>query len=453
MMRKTISLTLLTLALGAISCAQSAPTRKAPEPSKVDYPLTATPIASTVYPSFRLITVIDVNFDSSPRDSNGITLQTHIMHALAAGWDCHKVANYDVEYKVRGGTPHKVPVLMATVNSTCKATESLPNVRLYLAETPRLDAKYTVAISADSKTARSGEVAFTAPELSSASVPSGPSAISAGFQTILNEPLTDKTYKGVSQATLAYGNPSLKSGNWGAIYLDSNNLFSTNERDKKSAFEAAVGYHRGLLPNWYSPFKIEPSIQGNQVATNLSMVTSVGLSTELPWHWTNAFLNNAFIRVPLSPELSLNAPYTHRINQLVSANSKLLADNDFALTPSLAFAHNSLLDGLCKKYQGWLLGSGSPKPPTSKFCLGLEADLGLWYLPLDLTKSGSQRVEGYGDVSFLIPITDFQWPFTPASLSSQALQSQIRIEYADSVSAINNYARTKKWSFGVELIK
>jgi hypothetical protein len=114
-----------------------------------------------------------------------------------------------------------------------------------------------------------------------------------------------------------------------------------------------------------------------------------------------------------------------------------------------------LLPGVCSWYQAYLISKGAPKPASgsNQFCLGFEADFGLYYLPLDLTSKGNQRVEGYGDFSFLVPLTDFQWPFVPQALSKQALQTQFRIKYADAVSATNNYARTKKWSFGVELIK
>ena len=46
---------------------------------------------------------------------------------------------------------------------------------------------------------------------------------------------------------------------------------------------------------------------------------------------------------------------------------------------------------------------GTPPP----VCLGTELDLGLWYLPPDLTASRSQRVDGYGDVPILVPLSDF----------------------------------------------
>jgi hypothetical protein len=82
-------------------------------------------------------------------------------------------------------------------------------------------------------------------------------------------------------------------------------------------------------------------------------------------------------------------------------------------------------------------------------------DLGLWYLPLNHTIAGSQRVDGYGDISILVPLSDF-------SLASKQLtyvtkgdstKFQLRIKYADSVNAANNYARTRQWTFGLEALK
>lgn len=148
-------------------------------------------------------------------------------------------------------------------------------------------------------------------------------------------------------------------------------------------------------------------------------------------------------------------PYTHRIRQVVKSGKSPLATDDFGLNRVASFAHNRLLSNLCSKYQGWMTGQGAPavSKGSCQFCLGFEANVGLYYLPLDLTVAGSQRVEGYGDFSFLVPVTDFQWPFIPKAFPGQALQTQFRIKYEDSVSVTNNYARTKKWSFGVELIK
>ena len=279
-----------------------------------------------------------------------------------------------------------------------------------------------------------------------------PVTVSATPQSVQNEPISDGTYKGVEQLALNAVIPLPFSPGEGAIfYLDSTDLISSNERDKKSAFSGGFGYEMAFLKHWYAPLKLEQAVQGNQVATNLSTVTSANVTTEFPWSGTSRTLQNPVFQIPLSPTFTIALPYTHRFDQLISGKAKPLPVDDFAINPSLALAHSTLLKGLCDKYQKW--ANSGAQPNSAQFCLGLEANLGLWYLPLEETVNGSQRAEGYYDFSFLIPITDFQRPLSLVSFAGQALQSQLRIEYSDSVSPANNYARTKKWSFGVELIK
>jgi hypothetical protein len=120
------------------------------------------------------------------------------------------------------------------------------------------------------------------------------------------------------------------------------------------------------------------------------------------------------------------------------------------MNPALAFGNGTILHKLCHvSSKGGEAGTASAQ---SGFCAGWDANVGLYYLPLETTSKGSQRVEGYWDYSFLIPLSNFaNIPYV--ALESQSQQMQFRIKYEDSVSAANNYARDKKWSFGVELTK
>jgi hypothetical protein len=77
----------------------------------------------------------------------------------------------------------------------------------------------------------------------------------------------------------------------------------------------------------------------------------------------------------------------------------------------------------------------------------------MWHLPLDKTKSGSQRAEGYGDISVLIPLSDIPIKLLNYLASGNSANSQLRVKYSDDVNASNNYARTKQWTYGFELIK
>jgi hypothetical protein len=414
-------------------------------------------LSGVVYPSFRTIAVIDVHFDSNPGqiDALGYNLQSYLKNAVAGGWNCLDVKNYQVVY-VLPGNPGEHPVKLDHVTAPpCDNQHDLVLVHLYLAGDVKTSGTYTVRVlNVKTKDGASVAIGSDGKTLSKFDPKANPVVISATPQSVLNEPLTDGTYKGVQQLALNASIPlsGIPVPGAGALwYLASKDVFSSNEHDKKSAFAGGFGYEIALLKHWYMPFTIEQDVQGNQVATNLSTVTTANVVTEFGWNSTSRVLQNPVFQIPLSPTFALSLPYTHRINQLVSAKSKALPVDDFAVNPSLALAHATLLKGLCNRYQNW--ANPGAKPNSAQFCLGLEADLGMYYLPLQLTSQGNQRAEGYGDVSFLIPISDFQRPLSLVSFGSQALLSQFRIEYADSVSPANNYTRTKKWSFGVELIK
>lgn len=445
--------------IAAPLCGQSVPPQT---PPKADYTLSAQVMAGNTYPGYQLVAYVSLSFDpqAPDKDSNGAPLVYHLANAIGNGWKCSDVQNYDVEAQVGAGPQRRVVLDRVEFPSgaPCQVSPpvTLPAAVVYFKERVDLNATYSVTITVDGKTASASGLTFTANPPAQGTQPTGPAVFSFNPQSVLNEPLSDGTYKGVEQFGLAYANPNL--GDKGFLehtYINSNNLFSTNERDTNSSFDFAVGLRQGLTRKWYFPASIEGSAQGNQVATNLSAVVTGAIGSEFPWRWAVHGLNNSYIAIPYSPELNLAATYTHRVNQVVQTGTTPLATDDFAVVPSMAFAHNSILPKVCKWYQAYLIGKGAPKPAagTNQFCLNFEADFGLYYLPRDLTPNGSQRVEGYGDFSFLVPLTDFQLPFVPQALNKQTLTSQFRIKYADAVSAANNYARTKKWSFGVEVIK
>jgi hypothetical protein len=217
-------------------------------------------------------------------------------------------------------------------------------------------------------------------------------------------------------------------------------------------FSVTAGVEFGLLKRWYLPVQLSETVQGNQVATSASAVSNLSVSGLVPWYWSRKALNNGFIQAPRAPEFSLAAQYTHRMAQLVTAKTPLLTVNDAAINPVLTIEPFYLFQGACNKYRKWLK-LGNPSPTTKQFCLGYQIDLGIWYLPLDKTKVGSQQVEGYGDASILIPLSNLDFPKVPLVAKDNLLNSQVRVEYSDSVNAANNYARSRQWSVGIEVMK
>jgi hypothetical protein len=269
------------------------------------------------------------------------------------------------------------------------------------------------------------------------------------------EALNNGTKRDVGQLNVTFSDTKLFPKSPINLYAKSTDLFSTDANDSKSAMSFTGGIQRGLFPRWYSPLQLQESLQGNQTAKNLSLATSLSISSDPPWLWTHRFLYNRGILMPLPPEPSVANQYTHRINQLVTKKTPRLAQDDYSLNPSLSW--NSISFPFACKLLFWERSIKVDKPmpgQVATVCLGSELNLGLWYLPLDLTAAKSQRVEGYGDVSILIPLSDF-------AVASNALthiaggdpsKFQIRVKYADAVNSANNYARTKQWTFGIEAL-
>ena len=430
----TCAITLSLCLLGA-GCAYS----QQPNP---DFSIGITTVAGADYPSLRVTGHIAVNLqlDAIRPDASGNTLRYYVRDAIKNGWNCFDPKNYSVTYTLPGNkTEHSVQLASVTGNFACNAGYDLQVVNLWLNDPVNFKSSYKVELKGiDSKTNKN--IWSAAKQFPSSS---RPVMISATPQSISNEPLSTGTYKTVEQVALSATVPiaATQAKQTGA-YLVSNDVISSNERDNKSAFLGGAGFEYDPR-RWYAPIKLEADVQGNQVATNLSTIASASVSTAVPWGGTGKLLDNPLFGFPLSPTLSLALPYTHRINQVVSAKGTPLPVNDFSLNPALALANGTLLKSLC-----------NPNSPNkSILCFGLSMDLGFYYLPLEKTSAGNQRVDGYGDVSFFIPITNFQKPLQLVTFSSQTLQSEFQIEYCDSVSPANNYARTKKWSFGVVLIK
>ena len=405
------------------------------------------PFSTTVYPSELTLYWLDVLPNPAFLGQQALLQQfKNAAEDPNRRWNCADPKNYSVT--AAGGKSLRVEavVLNDPIGGCARFIQYLVGFRLLIPYST-VDSKVTVKIlnmtdgAGQSLTIASGPVQVTW----------RPTILTASLQSVPNENLNNKTIdqKGVEQASLKGTFFPRKTGNdRGGLYVDTNDLFSTNERDTKSAFLGGLGYQIAISKTWYSPLKFEGQMQGNQVATNLSSVLLAGVETALPWGWTGQLTGNEYVGHPLSPEFVLGLPYTHRINQVVAANAKPLPVDDFAVNPALAFGNGTILHKLC------LHSSSTSDTPTTQsgFCMGWEADLGLWYLPLQKTSKGSQRAEGYWDYSFLIPLSNFA-KIPLVALDTQSQQMQLRIEYADSVSAANNYARSKKWTFGVELTK
>ena len=392
---------------------------------------------------------LDVAF-SNPND---VELRRKMHDAVVGGWNCTDPTNFVVTVE-GSGTPlpvDSVDVSNATENNCRQAFEDDDHL-------PKLPALLQLKLTSAGQRLVHGKVTVRIRNLPNGSELTGTSAdavswtpniITLSVQSAINENLTNKTVAkdGVYQFGVS-GTLPLKSYSWGGFLLDSKNLFSTNERDTKSVFQGGGGVQVGLSRGWYIPLKFEQQIQGNQVATNLSTVSLLEVSSLVPgWKSVIDLFRRTIgpvVSAPNDPLFKLDFPYTHRINQLVAAKSSPLPVNDFAMNPSLAFSNGHLLGRLCNQ--------DTKSSKAFGLCLNWEADAGLYYLPLEDTPKGSRRAEGYWDSSLLVPFSKLP-AFAGIKLDPQSQQMQLRIKYGDTVNPANNYARAKKWSFGLEFVK
>ncbi len=457
MRRKQIVLSsLLVASLGLVSSGQTTAARKS-------VTLSVDSESYISYPSLQPIAAITVKLAAAQMPD---FLQEAIGDPQHPKWDCTKISSYKVailapqsdgSLKEVGRETIRAIILepnnpkMGQPYNFCDALGTVSAVHLVF-DYDQLGPSETVQVSLvglpDQLTAQSdGKLV----------VKNNIITFSGSPQAAPNEKLVNGKTRDTGQLSLSFSDSDLLAGHKLPFdtYVKSTDLFSTDEKDSKSAFAGTIGIQRGLFPVWYAPFHLDETIQGNQVATNLSSVTALGITTLAPWAWSRPLFYNAAFQAPLPPDLTVDNQYTNRINQLVIANAKRLATNDYSLNPSMSWRSISF-PWACTVFK-WLdhVVNVSPPNPAPQYCLGTELDLGGYYLPLDLTKAGHQQFQGYGDASILIPLSGLSFASRafPLLTSNDPMKSQIRIKYSDTVTPANNYARSRGWTFGIEVIK
>lgn len=396
--------------------------------------------------SYRIDVQFDLTYLSTANEDVGMLISRNIANNQ---WDCYNPKNFDVLINPGPGksTFHariaRVSYPHAKSCSQAFAPGIAKDAQLWIEPNqPRwhnLVGKVTVRLL-NLKDLQGGVISNIGSSTDVVSIQWKLSIITVSAQTAQNETLIDNS---ISKNTIYQFPVSTTATIWptkrGGFYVDTNDLFATDERDSKSAFEGGFGFQYGLLRRWAVPVKLEEQIVGNQVATNLASQTSLQAGMTSPWRPLGP--KTTWIAWNIAPSIAVTAPYTHRIHQYVAPGGTALPVNDFAINPAGALAGERLLE---------VGGNGSSIPPT--FALYWEADLGMYYLPRQRTSKGTQRAEGSGDVSFLVPLSDFGiLPGLNLDQTTQVNLMQIRVKYQDTVDPTNNYTRTKGWTFGLEL--
>jgi hypothetical protein len=251
--------------------------------------LKPTVLCATQYPSMQPVVWVTVQLvDALERDPDG-------------KWDCSRRDSYAVTIvsgdKSRAATIRTVS-LQGGPGPGKRFTQCGLNVSksksvvLMLADT--IDANDSVKVILSkfpASVAPSGTGKLPAAAAGAPSTDSNPSdrfSLTAAPQAAPGEALTDGTKRDVGQLAVKFAHPSLFRAAPFDTYLNSNDLFSTDHKDSKSAFAATLGVQRNLIPRWYAPVHIEQSVQGNQTAANLSTVSTLGITTLLPWSGTGS---------------------------------------------------------------------------------------------------------------------------------------------------------------------
>jgi hypothetical protein len=399
--------------------------------------------AGAVYPSMRPFAEITVFL-------NADAVADEVADQVQKGWDCTNPGSFTVT--AQGSTkPLRVETVRQVGKGSCKDTTPDPVLLLILSPVDTSTA-YVVSLSGlpDGKMVQSPATKFSS---------TAKSSFSLTPQAVPGEAMNNGAKRDVGQMNVQYSVPFIGRS---PLLFNTRDVFSTDAEDAKSAWAATLGLSHGLFKSWYTPLTLTETMQGNQAASNVSAVTNLSISGLVPWFFTRRLLNNPGIDAGAAPEFAISGAYTRRIEQIATSKTTLLATDDASINSSVTIAPWYLLPGVCTRYQAWIKSqNGGEKGQTAatstsgsrQFCLAIQPDLGVYYLPLDHTKTGSQQVEGYGDVSILIPLSNLNFKKFQMVSADGLLNSQIHIKWSDSVNAANNYARTRQWTFGIEVMK
>ena len=278
-----------------------------------------------------------------------------------------------------------------------------------------------------------------------------------------DQELIDKSKKTVGQFQLKLDVPSLVANRNGAnLYFKTDNLLSTNGKDKNSKVEFRFGAERSLLDTWFVPGNIEAKINGDQRAKNATFVLSGGIKTKLPWGSTRNLLFNSAIKAPVSPIFEISAQYHRRIKQDLIAANERLDKNAFALFNQFSWNPIQLLPGKCKTDK--TVSSTAAITPKDKKCLdpneiSLEIAAKNWYFPFEKAITGTKvrKFESRIEVSLLIPLSKFQI-FGSSFISTDdgdksSSKKRLRVTYQTGANDASGFKHSTQFLFGFEVIK
>lgn len=222
------------------------------------------------------------------------------------------------------------------------------------------------------------------------------------------------------------------------VSVETNNIFSTESKDKATKIDAKIGLQTYLLSGYFDPY-FEAKWNANQAVTNSSFVSSLGFQAILNVQPLRGLFWNELIKAPLSPFFTAALQYENRINKDDNTTVNHDKDNLLRIHGKVEFDPIHLLSG--EKY--------SPNDITLK--LLAEG----WVFPDEKATAGQTKrtVEGHAVVALYIPVG-----FASAVLNQAAegdkkpeAQKKLKLEYDVGANEANGFAKSNSVNLGFEI--
>jgi hypothetical protein len=252
-----------------------------------------------------------------------------------------------------------------------------------------------------------------------------------------DQELLDGTKKNVLQLGLKLDVPAIGplSVPGTRVYFTTDNLLSSESKDKSAKIDLRLGIERSLLDSWYVPGYIEAKYLANQSFSNTSFVSTAGIRTIIPWGWSEALLWNNFVKAPYSPIISVGVQYENRLKR------------DPLVTDSHVKENLARLAGEIEWNPIYLFPREDSKLADS---ITLAIKLKGWYFPDEKSTGGAKvrKAEGHTDVSLFVPLNGL-----PNVLfgTEKNPGSRLRLQYEHGANEANGFTRSQSIKLGVEI--
>ena len=233
--------------------------------------------------------------------------------------------------------------------------------------------------------------------------------------------------------------PNVKSFGWARMFVDLKETLSSISKDVSTKMDNRIGLTGRLPGGWFVPWVAGTRILNDQPFDNVSSITSAGVGGLIPWKWSRSVFWNGLVRAPFSPEWSFEGQYERRIEQDLASRARFKDPNAVRLAGQFLWTPIHILTG----------------PSYNKDDLSLEFAGHGWFLPSqrDMSNRKFNRLEGYMEVSLLVPVRKFAGVAGLSSAGTDAAKQRVRIKYSYGANEAKGFRPVNQVSLGYEVIK